>query len=138
MEIPSDRTASIGVDLVYIPEFKSAWEEPGTVFFHKTFSEWEINRALKKPSLQIPSFFAGRYAAKEAFVKALDGPRLFLGPDIKLEYSEIEIRNDDYGRPFFRFSGELSEYLKKKGLVSARVSISHVEDYAFSEVLLVF
>ncbi len=131
------QNASIGVDLTYIPEFRSALRDPGTFFFQETFSDWEREKASTKPSDQRPNFFAGRYAAKEAFIKAIDGHRLFQEPDLKFKYSEIEIRNDQFGRPFFRFYGNVSEYMQELKSVSIRVSISHAEDYAFSEVLLV-
>ncbi|TGK06861.1 holo-ACP synthase [Leptospira semungkisensis] len=129
--------ASIGVDLAFIPEFEESLKDKGTYFFSKTFSEWERNRASSKPMDQRAGFFAGRYAAKEAVIKALDGYRLFQAPELHINYSEIEIRNDDFGRPYLRFYGTFLEYMEGLKPNSIRVSISHTGDYAFSEVLLV-
>ncbi|TGK02852.1 holo-ACP synthase [Leptospira langatensis] len=133
----SKPTASIGVDLTFIPEFEESLQDKGTFFFAKTFSEWERSRASSKPANQRAAFFAGRYAAKEAVIKALDGYRLFQTPEIRVNYSEIEIRNDDFGRPYLRFYGTFLEYMEDLKPDSIRVSISHTGDYAFSEVLLV-
>ncbi|TGM97276.1 holo-ACP synthase [Leptospira dzoumogneensis] len=130
--------ASVGVDLTYIPEFKESLQDKATFFFKITFTDWERKKGQTKPENQRASFFAGRYAAKEALIKALDGYRLFQKPDLNVNYSEIEIRNDDYGRPYFRFYGNFETYLNDLKPNSIRLSISHTGDYAFSEVLLIF
>ncbi|TGK11971.1 holo-ACP synthase [Leptospira fletcheri] len=127
---------SLGVDLVFIPEFRKALEEPGTAFFDKTFTRWELAKASAKSLSERAVFFSGRYSAKEAFVKALDGPRIHLPPAFRFLYSEIEIRNDEFGRPYCRFYGNLSDYMKKTGSSVISLSITHVEEYAFSEILL--
>lgn len=136
-EVRDLSSASIGIDLTFVPEFAKVMEDSASFFLKETFTEWERGRAKSKPKDQSAYFFAGRYAAKEAFIKALDGRRLFLEPDLKLKYSEIEIRNDDYGRPYFRFYGNIAEYIRSLNPSSIRLSISHTEDYAFSEVLLI-
>ncbi|TGL60753.1 holo-ACP synthase [Leptospira sarikeiensis] len=134
----SNPIVSVGVDLTYVPEFRESLNDKATFFFKITFTEWERNKGTSKPENQRASFFAGRYAAKEALIKALDGYRLFQKPELIINYSEIEIRNDDYGRPYFRFYGNFQTYLNELKPNSIRVSISHTGDYAFSEVLLVF
>ncbi|EMJ99744.1 MULTISPECIES: holo-ACP synthase [unclassified Leptospira] len=130
--------ASVGVDLTFIPEFKESLQDKATFFFKITFTDWERKKGETKPENQRAGFFAGRYAAKEALIKALDGYRLFQKPDLNVNYSEIEIRNDDYGRPYFRFYGNFETYLNNIKPNSIRLSISHTGDYAFSEVLLIF
>lgn len=129
---------SIGIDLVYIPEFENALQEKGSSFFESTFTEWEIAKSQTKPMDQRASFFSARYAAKEAVVKALDGSRLHLDPAIRLNYKEIEVRSDDSGRPFLRFYGEIQSYVQSLNLSSIRISITHSKDYAMSEVLVVY
>ncbi|EIE02316.1 putative holo-[acyl-carrier-protein] synthase [Leptospira licerasiae serovar Varillal str. VAR 010] len=131
-------SVSVGVDLTFIPEFQESLHDKATFFFKITFTEWERKKGQTKPENQRASFFAGRYAAKEALIKAIDGYRLFQKPDLTVNYSEIEIRNDDYGRPYFRFYGNFETYLNNLKPNSIRLSISHTGDYAFSEVLLIF
>ncbi|EQA44778.1 putative holo-[acyl-carrier-protein] synthase [Leptospira broomii serovar Hurstbridge str. 5399] len=133
---PISPDISVGVDLVFIPEFREALAEPGTVFFKETFTDWERAKADTKPALQRATYYAGRYAAKEALIKALDGPRLHLDAAFRPNYIEIEVRNDNYGRPYFRFYGILSDYMEKIKSSCIRISITHAGDYAFSEVLL--
>ncbi|TGM91246.1 holo-ACP synthase [Leptospira licerasiae] len=131
-------SVSVGVDLTFIPEFQESLHDKATFFFKITFTEWERKKGQTKPDNQRASFFAGRYAAKEALIKAIDGYRLFQKPDLTVNYSEIEIRNDDYGRPYFRFYENFETYLNNLKPNSIRLSISHTGDYAFSEVLLIF
>ncbi|EQA55663.1 holo-ACP synthase [Leptospira kmetyi] len=127
---------SIGMDMVYIPEFESFLKDRGTFFFEKTFTEWEKSKANSKNADQRASFYSGRYAAKEAFLKALDGRRLHAEPDLNFNYAELEIRNDEYGRPFFRYYGILMDYVSDLNLISVRLTITHTQDYAASQVLV--
>ena len=55
------------------------------------------------------SFYAKRFAAKEAFTKAL-GTGIRKGVNLK----NIEITNNVYGKPLILLKGNLSRYLKKK------------------------
>ena len=55
------------------------------------------------------SYFAKRYAAKEAFSKALG-----TGINKNISFKNIEICNDNYGKPFILLKGSVSTYLKEK------------------------
>lgn len=68
-------------------------------------------------------FAAGRFAAKEAFVKALGRK--------DIEFSKIQFLTDDGGRPIP--SDELKQLIKNSDLT---VSISHEREYAVSIVIL--
>lgn len=125
----------IGVDLVYVPEFTAALRDPATAFFRTCFAPAEYEYCWNAPSGQRAQRFAARYAAKEACLKALDGPRLHQGRAIEFRYAEAEVHKDDYGRPFFLFRGELAEYLRSLSLRS-QVSLSHVGEYAIAQVCL--
>lgn len=65
-------------------------------------------------------YLAGRFAAKEAFSKAMG-----TGIGKKLSFLDIEILTDELGKPFFR-----------KPEVRAHLSISHSRDYAVAEVII--
>ncbi|MCW7506436.1 holo-ACP synthase [Leptospira levettii] len=129
---------SIGMDMVYIPEFESYLKDPGTAFFDQTFTDWEKQAANLKQTQQRATFYSGRYAAKEAFLKALDGRWLHTKPTIAFKYSELEIRNDDFGRPYFRYYGSLLKTISDLQMESVKLSITHVHEYAASQVLIEF
>ena len=125
----------IGVDLTYIPEFRKALDDKSTSFFHKYYTKNEINYANQIS--HFPSdYYSSRYAAKEAFIKALDGNRLFEESAIKIDYTEIEIQKDNYGRPYFCFYGNLKEYIIQRQIKKVSVSLSHVKDYSIAQVLI--
>jgi len=73
---------------------------------------------------------AGKFAAKEAVKKALpDGAR------IGLNWPEIEILNDEDGKPYTCLHGTAKGLLKEHGLESVLVSISHTKEVAVSNAI---
>jgi len=74
---------------------------------------------------------AGAFAAKEALLKALGiGFSRGLG-----RLLEIEILNDDGGKPFVVTSGIVNEITRQKQISCIQVSISHDTDYAIAFVI---
>ena len=97
----------IGTDIVNIKRIKKILKNNGTRFKNKIFSESEINYCEKKKD---PGpFYAKRFAAKEAFSKAL-GTGIRKGINLK----NIIIFNDVYGKPKIKLKGSTYNYLKKK------------------------
>ena len=97
----------IGTDIVNIKRIKKILKNNGTRFKNKIFSESEINYCEKKRD---PGpFYAKRFAAKEAFSKAL-GTGIRKGINLK----NIIIFNDVYGKPNIKLKGSTYNYLKKK------------------------
>ena len=97
----------IGTDIVNIKRIKKILKNNGTRFKNKIFSESEINYCEKKKD---PGpFYAKRFAAKEAFTKAL-GTGIRKGINLK----NIIIFNDVYGKPKIKLKGSTYNYLKKK------------------------
>jgi len=122
--------------MAFIPEFEAVIEDPKSSFIATFFTEHERTQMAQKQSSEKGIFLAGRYAAKEAFIKALDGDRLFQPAAFQPNYADIEIRNDPYGRPFIKAYNEVAKSLSDLSIRKARVSISHIKDYAVSQVLL--
>ena len=79
----------------------------GSTFKKKIFSKKEILYCDKKKNSS--SFYAKRYAAKEAFSKAL-GTGIRKG----VSFKNIEISNNSYGKPYILLKGELETLLKRK------------------------
>jgi holo-[acyl-carrier protein] synthase len=76
-------------------------------------------------------YLAVRFAAKEAFLKAL-GTGLRYG----MSWREIGVRRDDLGRPFLVLSGQAAVEFNARGHHRLHLSCSHDGDYAFATVIL--
>lgn len=97
----------IGTDIVNIKRIDHLLKKRGFNFKNKIFSQKEISYCDKKKNSS--AFYAKRFAAKEAFSKAL-GTGVRKGVDLK----NIEISNNSHGKPFILLKGSLANYLKKK------------------------
>ena len=97
----------IGTDIVNIKRMDRALKKYGFNFKSKIFSKKEIIYCEKKKNSS--AFFAKRFAAKEAFSKAL-GTGIRKGINLK----NIEVSNNIYGKPFILVKGSVANYLKKK------------------------
>ena len=97
----------IGTDIVNIKRMEKSLKVHGSKFKNNIFSKKEITYCENKKNSS--SFYAKRFAAKEALSKALGTG---IRKDIKFKY--IEIRNDSYGKPSIRLKGTVEDYLKKK------------------------
>jgi holo-[acyl-carrier protein] synthase len=75
--------------------------------------------------------FAARFAAKEAFLKALG-----TGWRGGLRFNEIEIVNDDLGRPTVVVHGKVKEFCQANGIREMHVSLSHLRETAGAVVVL--
>ena len=77
------------------------------------------------------TFFAGRWAAKEAAAKALG-----CGIGKKCAFTDINIVNDASGKPEMFFTGAAAATAAECGVKNIRVSISHEASYAVATVIL--
>jgi len=97
----------IGTDIVNIKRIEKLIKKDGKTFKKRIFSKKETIYCEKK---KIPSrFYAKRFAAKEAFSKAL-GTGIRNGIDFK----DIEVSNDKLGKPFIKLKGSTAKFKKKK------------------------
>jgi len=96
----------IGTDIVNIERMKKSLKK-GYLFKNKIFSKREINycESKNKPV----AYYAKRYAAKEALSKALG-----TGIRKNVSFKNIEISNDNFGKPIISLKGSTAAYLKKK------------------------
>ena len=97
----------IGTDIVNIKRMDQSIKKYGIKFKKKHFSNKEITYCDNKKNSS--SYYAKRFAAKEAFSKALGTG---IRKDVNLK--NIEISNNEYGKPFILLKGRLEKYLKKK------------------------
>ena len=75
--------------------------------------------------------YAGRFAAKEAFLKALK-----TGWRGKITWQDIEVVSDPDGVPLFNITGEAKKILDKHEANRTHLSISHKKDHAVAQVIL--
>lgn len=114
----------IGTDIIEISRIEKAINRT-KIFKEKVYSEKEIEHIEKKKNSY--ASYAGRFAAKEAFSKAMGtGVRGFLLKD-------IEILNDELGKPVVYLYNEIKKLAE--GL-KIQISISHSKEYAVSTVIL--
>ena len=97
----------IGTDIVNTNRLKKTIKIYSNKFKQKIFTHKEINYCnIKKNSIQC---YAKRFAAKEAFTKALGTG---FGNGISLK--NIEVVNDNKGKPSIKISGAVLKLLKRK------------------------
>ena len=119
----------VGTDVVEIERIKTALERHGERFARRILCPTELERFQKH---RLPAnYLAKRFAAKEAFTKAL-------GTGIKspANWHGVWVRNLASGKPVLEFSEALQKLLKAKGVTSAHVSLSDEKGVAFATVLL--
>ncbi len=119
----------IGVDIIKIERFKGALERWGNRLRNRVFTLQELAICQKKA--QPEKHLAVRFAAKEAFLKAM-GKGMFQG----IAWHDIEIINDPSGRPHMKVRGEAERLCREKGIKEILVSISHEAEYGVAQVLL--
>ena len=94
-----------GVDIVENKRIKNSLKIKG--FISRIFSQNEINKSKKLTNKT--NFFAKRFAAKEAFVKAIGE-----GFRNNINFNDIDIKNDNKGKPYINISNNIKKFLKKK------------------------
>lgn len=113
----------LGTDIIEISRIKKAIKN--VKFLEKVYSSEE--RRLIGEKGNKAETYAGRFAAKEAISKAFGtGMR-------EITFSNIEIINDDLGKPIIKFKNNIKAY-EEKYLVE--VSISHCKEYAVSTAIV--
>jgi holo-[acyl-carrier protein] synthase len=116
---------SVGIDLVSIPRVEAALRRWGEHFLKRVFAGGEVAYCMTKPN---PArSLAARFAAKEAFLKALAAR----GPGGIL-LREIEVVVEEGGAPALRVRGGAALALGNR---KTALSISHDGDYAVAVVM---
>ena len=118
-----------GIDIVDISRFERFVRENNQPLFRRLFTEREQAYCIaRKRSAQ---HYALRFAAKEAFVKAL-GTGLGDG----IAWRDMEVVNDPSGKPDLILTGRAAEIFREHGLVRSFLSLSHDGNYAIASVIL--
>ena len=120
----------IGVDIVKNKRIKSLIKNK--LFLSRTFSQNEIR--ISKNISNKTNYFSKRFAAKEALAKSLG-----TGFRNNLNFKDIEILNNNKGKPFYSKSKKIDTIIKKTFKISnfnLFLSISDEKDYSIAFTIL--
>ena len=120
----------IGVDIIHNKRIKALITDKK--FINKTCGTKEVR--LSKKKLNKTNYFAKRFAAKEAFAKSLG-----TGFRNNLNFKDIEILNDKFGKPYFFESKKITKIIKRKFKIKKYdlfLSISDEKDYSIAFTIL--
>ena len=120
---------SIGVDIVEVYRIRETLERTPR-FGERVFTDREREYCDSKGAAAAQSY-AARFAAKEAFLKALK-----TGWRGKLTWQDMEVLNDDLGVPVMTVKGEARDLLKKMGAARIHLSMSHTTEHAVAQIVL--
>ena len=119
-----------GVDIIKNSRINNSLKIKG--FLNRIFTEKEIQQG-KKLKNKI-NFYAKRFAAKEAFVKAIG-----TGFRSEINFIDIEIKNYKNGKPYISLSKKLNNFLQKRFKIQKYkvfLSLSDEKDYSIAFVVI--
>lgn len=120
---------SIGIDIVEVYRIRETIARTPR-FVERVYTANERAYCENK-SVAAPQSYAARFAAKEAFLKALK-----TGWRGKITWQDIEVISDNDGVPTLKITGEAEKILNERGATHVHLSISHTTDHAIAQVIL--
>src|ERR1044071_1714559 len=112
--------AGIGVDVVDLKRFEHALVRTPALK-ERLFAESERDKPLRS--------LAGRFAAKEALIKAL-------GDSSGVEWHDMAVVNNELGNPSFALTGGTAAIVKRLGITRIHLTMSHDAGIAVANVVL--
>jgi holo-[acyl-carrier protein] synthase len=119
----------VGIDLVEIPRLEKALERWGDRLIKRIFTHDEWRACASRTKLA--ECLAGRFAAKEAFFKAL-GTGLAQG----MSWTDVEIVRGEDSEPRIHTRGKAHELVRNRGMRRIWLSLSHQGEYSVAAVVL--
>jgi len=119
-----------GVDIVENKRIKNSLKNKN--FINRVFTQNEINKSRKL--INKINYYAKRFAAKEAFVKAIGE-----GFRNNINFGDIEVTNDKKGKPIIKISNNIKNFLKKKFKLSKYkifLSLSDEKKHSIAYVII--
>tara|TARA_B100001059_G_scaffold230198_1_gene264076 strand:- start:2014 stop:2400 length:387 start_codon:yes stop_codon:yes gene_type:complete len=119
----------VGIDIVDKNRIKKSLKK--NLFVKRIFSNLEVSLAKNKKDKI--SFYANRFAAKEAFSKSIG-----TGFRENLNFNDLSIKNDKFGKPSFIITNKLNKLIKKRFKISKFdffLSISDEKKYSIAYVI---
>lgn len=119
----------IGTDIVEVGRIEASITQFGDDFAKRILAPSELTSY--RDSKIKARFLAKRFAAKEAFSKALG-----TGLREPATFQNIAVSHNDLGKPVLLFATELQNYLDSKSIIQAHISISDEKNLAAAFVVL--
>jgi len=118
-----------GVDLAEVGRIRAAVERYGRRFIERIYTPAEIAYVERKANKF--ERYAGRFAAKEAGMKAIG-----TGWKRGVRWQDFEVANLPSGRPTLRLHGEAAKIAERLGVKSVQLSITHTAELGMAHVIL--
>lgn len=118
-----------GTDIIEISRIKESIEKYGVTFVNRIYSPYEIEYCEKKGQVKY-QHYAVRFASKEAVAKMFG-----TGFDGSFEWKDIEVLNDDSGKPQIKLYNGAKRIFEKEKLEKIDISLSHCKEYAVAMVI---
>src|SRR6202162_5920540 len=118
-----------GVDLAEVGRIRDAIGRYGDRFIHRIYTAGEIAYVARKTNRF--ERYAGRFAAKEAGMKAIG-----TGWKRGVRWQDFEVANLPSGKPVLRLHGEAAKIAERMGVKAVQLSITHTSELAMAHVIL--
>jgi holo-[acyl-carrier protein] synthase len=117
----------IGMDLCEVGRIRMLLEKDRERFVRRVYREAEIAYcdARRRPE----THYAARFAAKEAFLKAL-------GRGWRLGWTQVEVVRGPSGKPGMHLSGKAAEAAGRRGVTRVHLSLTHTREMAAAIIVL--
>jgi holo-[acyl-carrier protein] synthase len=120
----------IGSDIIRIPRIGALLISYKQRFLHRIFTIGELD--LLPQNNKLAAYVAKRFAAKEAFSKAIGTG---IGKDVS--FQDLEIFSEKSGKPYFKLSDKLNKFLLKNYTqLHTHLSMTDEEEYAQAFVVI--
>ena len=123
---PLNLPIGCGVDVVELSRFRQAVARGGAAFMRRIFTKDEEAYARARQRTRL-LHLAGRFAAKEAVIKAISQ----VDPKRMPAMNQVEVRNDRLGRPHILLHDQ------RRGQIRIHVSLSHVNSVAVASAIAI-
>lgn len=124
------RVLGIGTDIIEVLRIAQMIDRHGELFINRVYTPHEISYCNSRKAAT--QHFAGRWAAKEAVLKAIG-----TGWRKGISWRDVEIRNLPGGQPVVTLHGGAKEVIEKLGIIDMLISISHCRSHATAYALAI-
>ncbi|MBN1114876.1 MAG: holo-ACP synthase [Oligoflexia bacterium] len=119
----------VGIDIIEVSRIKKEVTDDDSRFAERIYTKGEMEYCESQPSKALN--YAARFAAKEAFFKAMGS-----GWSGGYSWQDIEVGRYPEGRPYIITHGKVKSFLESHKITGIHVSLSHVADTATAVVIL--